>query len=332
MSASSLHILVIGLGSAGKRHARNLRALGCIVSGFDPRTDRQQEAAEEGPLAATFGNLEAALKATAFDGFVIASPPAFHIDQIIAAGAGGRWILCEKPLSIDSESCRRLEVAGGRVLLGYTYRWWPPVAEFRRRLQDGEIGAVRHIRFVMSAHLADWHPWERYQDFFMANKEQGGGALLDESHFIDLLLWFAGKPHSVMASVDKISDLDISADDNVDVIASFSNGMKANLHLDLIGRPHQRHIIAVGETGTLMWSYEENAVKLSRTGELKWEDQIFTCERNDMFMGAASELLELIRGTRTAPSCSLADGIAALEVVDACRRSSAIGQTIRLFS
>ncbi|WP_395739729.1 Gfo/Idh/MocA family protein [Prosthecobacter sp.] len=332
MSAPTLHLLVIGLGSAGKRHARNLRALGCTVSGFDPRADRQEEAAAEGPLESTFGDLNAALAATVYDGFVIASPPSFHVDQIIAAGATGRWILCEKPLSIDAASCRKLQAVGAKVLLGYTYRWWPPVAELRRRLQSGEIGAVRHIRFVMSAHLADWHPWERYQDFFMANKEQGGGALLDESHFLDLLLWISGKPQSVMASVDKISDLDISADDNVDVIASFSNGMKANLHLDLIGRPHQRHIIAVGETGTLMWSYEENAVKLSRTGELNWASQPFTCERNEMFLGTAIELLELIRGNRNAPSCSLEDGIAALEVVDACRQSSAQGQSIRILS
>ncbi len=330
MSAHQPHILVIGLGSAGKRHARNLRALDCTVSGFDPRADRQQETAAEGPMEALFSSLDDALKAQTYDGFVIASPPSFHIDQIIAAGVQDRWILCEKPLSIDTASCRRLADSGAKVLLGYTYRWWPPVAEFRRRLHSGEIGAVRHIRFVMSAHLADWHPWERYQDFFMASREQGGGALLDESHFLDLLLWFAGKPQSIMASVDKISDLDISADDNVDVIASFGGGMKANLHLDLIGRPHQRHIIAVGEAGTLMWSYEENAVKLSRTGELKWESQIFTCERNEMFMGAAAELLELIRGTRTAPSCSLADGTAALEVVDACRQSAANGQFIRL--
>lgn len=330
MSATTPHILVIGLGSAGKRHARNLRSLGCEVSGFDPRADRQQETAAEGPMKSLFGSLDDALKAQTYDGFVIASPPSFHIDQIIAAGAQDGWILCEKPLSIDATGCKRLADSGAKVLLGYTYRWWPPVAEFRRRLQSGEIGAVRHIRFVMSAHLADWHPWERYQDFFMANKEQGGGALLDESHFLDLLLWFVGKPKAVMASVDKISDLDISADDNVDVIASFDGGLRANLHLDLIGRPHQRHIIAVGETGTLMWSYEENAVKLSRTGELKWDSQTFTCERNEMFMGAASELLELIRGTRSAPSCSLADGIAALEVVDACRQSAASGQSIRL--
>ena len=54
------------------------------------------------------------------------------------------------------------------------------------------VGGLRHARFVMSAHLADWHPWERYQDFFMASRDQGGGALLDESHFIDLMLWFFG--------------------------------------------------------------------------------------------------------------------------------------------
>ena len=28
----------------------------------------------------------------------------------------------------------------------------------------------------MAAHLADWHPWEAYQDWFMVDAAQGGGA------------------------------------------------------------------------------------------------------------------------------------------------------------
>lgn len=328
----SPHILVLGAGSAGKRHARNLRALGCRISAFDPREDRLREATGEGPLLSAHTKLDAALGAHGYDGFVIASPPVFHVDQVLAIAARHeRWILCEKPLSITAAEARRLEPVAGRVLLGYTYRWWPPLGRFRGRLQAGEIGKLHTLRFVMSAHLADWHPWERYQDFFMANREQGGGALLDESHFIDLMLWIAGWPAKVYAQVERISALEINADDNVDILVSYASGLRVNLHLDLLGRPHERSITAMGEGGTLAYVYEENAIKLCREGAANWQRETFTCERNEMFVGAAKEFLARMRGDSASPfTCSVADGIRALRIVDACRESSASGRAVLL--
>ena len=186
------------------------------------------------------------------------------------------------------------------------------------------------MRFVMSAHLADWHPWEPYQDFFMSQKNKGGGALLDESHFIDLMLWMGIEVESVSAFVDKITDLDMDADDNVDIIIRSPNGARANLHLDLIGRPHERSITAVGEKGTLIYSYERNEILKGDTGESKWETRTFEGERNDMFMGVAREYLQLIQGSLGDKSCTVEDGIAALKVVDACRESSASGKHISI--
>ena len=69
-------------------------------------------------------------------------------------------VLSEKNLSMDAHSAaaaRQLEYSP-RTLLGYTYRWWPPLAEYRRRLQAGAIGSICNMRFVMSVHLEDWHP------------------------------------------------------------------------------------------------------------------------------------------------------------------------------
>jgi len=329
---ASPHILVIGAGSAGKRHARNLRQLDCRVSAFDPRADRLEEISREGPLQHAFTNLSAALAAAAFDGFVIASPPAFHVDQVCAVvQAQNRWVLCEKPLSVSAAEARRLEPAADKVLLAYTYRWWPPVQRFRQRLREGEIGPVRVMRFVMSAHLADWHPWERYQDFFMARSDLGGGALLDESHFIDLMLWFLGWPDKLCAQVDKVSQLEIAADDNVDILVSYAAGTRVNIHLDLVGRPHERSITAVGEHGTLAYIYEENAVKVCHEGVANWQRELFACERNEMFLGADREFLARIRGAVEPPlTCTVRDGIQALMVVDACRESAASGRTICL--
>ena len=183
------HILIVGAGSAGKRHAQNLRSLGAAVSLVDSRQDRLDEARAQGITVSVFQDLQDALGRSEFDGFVVATPPSLHVSQILRICESRRaWILCEKPLGLTATDAVALQHLNDRILLGYTYRWWPPIQRFRERLLNGDIGRLRGLRFVMSAHLADWHPWERYQGFFMADQALGGGALLDESHFIDLML------------------------------------------------------------------------------------------------------------------------------------------------
>jgi predicted dehydrogenase len=324
-------VLVIGAGSAGKRHGQNLQALGCSIAYFDPRGDRLEAVAAAGEVLAVYSDLSAALREREWQGVVVASPPVYHVGQILDVLASQRCpVLTEKPLSVDAPSARRLVAHSARILLAYTYRWWPPIAELRRRLQAGQIGTVRNVRFVMSAHLADWHPWERYQDFFMAQARLGGGALLDESHFVDLMIWFLGRPHGVYAHVDTLSDLQIDTDDNVDILARYGDRLRVNLHLDLIGRPHERSITAVGESGTLHYSYEDNALLLGREGARVWERTDYSCERNDMFVGAAREFLGLVEGRPAERTCAVEDGIAALEVVDACRQSASSGRFVTL--
>jgi len=324
-------ILIIGTGSAGRRHAENLRELGCRLSCFDPRQDRLVEAARAGEVDGRFLDLEKALADRSWDGVVVASPPSFHVEQILrVAAAQSCPILSEKPLGLDAESTAQLLPHAERVLLGYTYRWWPPLQDYRAQLQDGRIGAIRSMRFVMSAHLADWHPWEPYQDFFMASRNAGGGALLDESHFVDLMLWMLGWPQAVFAWVDKLSDLEIDSDDNVEILVRYPDGPRVNLHLDLIGRPHERSITAVGEGGTLVYSYEDSAILFCDTGEKNWQQQSYTCERNDMFVGVARDYLAMLRGDPVERRCSLQDGVDALKIVDACRQSAATGREVEV--
>jgi predicted dehydrogenase len=222
---------------------------------------------------------------------------------------------------------RAEQTTGVPVLLGYTWRWWPPLKRLRALLDGNAVGKLRHVQFHMSAHLADWHPWERYQEFFMASAAQGGGALLDESHWIDLMVWLFGRPQQLIGRVEKISDLEIDADDNVDVLALFSDGLRVSLHLDLYGRPHEKFIRFIGEGGTLMWSADPNRIVIGRESAQKWEEETFDYERNDMFMAVAKEFLEVIAG-RTQPSCTLAQGVGVMQLIEAIRTSSKNGRSV----
>jgi predicted dehydrogenase len=176
----------------------------------------------------------------------------------------------------------------------------------------------------MSAHLADWHPWERYQDFFMAKKELGGGALLDESHWLDLMVWFFGMPKEVIGKVETLSSLEIDSDDNVDILASYEDGKRVYVHLDIYGRPHERFIRFVGENGSIYWSSDPNQIQITAgdTGKQKIEE--FEYERNDMFIGVAKEFLSVIDGQKEM-TCSIHDGINTMKLIEAIRKSSQSG-------
>jgi predicted dehydrogenase len=182
----------------------------------------------------------------------------------------------------------------------------------------------------MSAHLADWHPWEPYQDFFMASRELGGGALLDESHFIDLMVWFFGVPEKIFARVEKISDLEIETDDLVDIVAAYADGLRVTIHLDLFGRPHEKQVTVVGERGTVKCLFDPHEVRIGHDPEAKWTVESFALDRNEMFFGVAREFLSIIRGSLTHPTCTVEDGLKVLELVEACRESQRTSREIRV--
>lgn len=327
------HILILGSGSVGKRHARNLSSQDCDISCFDPREDRIKELAEETPIKSSSTDLEQALSIEGLDGVVVASPTAYHPDQTIRALELGLPVLLEKPpaktLADTRDMLDAAEKSGVSVLLGYTWRWWPPLLRVRELLESGRIGKPLHVQFHMSAHLADWHPWEPYQEFFMSSKEQGGGALLDESHWIDLMLWFFGKPQSLFGQVEKNSDLEIETDDNVDVMVNYPDGKRVTIHLDLYGRPHEKFIRFIGDKGTILWSADPNRISIGTGMEQVWEHEKYTCDRNDMFLEVAREFLSVLEG-KSATTCSLVDGVLVMEMVEAIRESQKKQTLVRL--
>jgi predicted dehydrogenase len=325
------HILVIGGGSAGKRHARNLTQLGAQIAIMDPRQDRRETGNEAIARTASYATLEEALvDPMQYAGVVVASPTTFHIEQTVAALDAGLPVLLEKPLCKNIDEVQpllsRVQNGAPPVLLGYTYRWWQPLYDLKQRLVAGEIGRVLHVRAMMSAHLADWHPWEPYQEFFMSSAELGGGALLDESHMIDLMVYFFGVPDAVFGKVETLSSLDIDTDDNVDLWLIYPDGLRVWIHLDLYGRPHRREMAFVGEKGTLEWTFDPNRVRFGNDGGGTWQDTTYTLERNDMFMGVAQEFLDILDGKRS-PSCTVEDGYQVMKLIEAAAR---VASRIRL--
>lgn len=321
-----MRLLVVGCGSIGKRHLGNFATLGVEHLGaVDPREDRRAEVTEKLGVQATYASVDEAL-AEGYDAVLIGTPTALHTPIAEKAIASGAHVLVEKPIAATTDGLDDvLEKArsGGLVfMVGYTYRFWPPLQKIKQMLDDGAIGRVYSAQVTFSEYLPDWHPWEDYRSWFMARKDLGGGAILDESHALDIARWLFGEVEDVYCINGTFSHLEITSDDLAEVTLRHTSGVIANVHMDIFGRDHRKTIAIMGERGNLYWDFHANTVTHvdAENGGAR-DVTAFTCDRNEMFLEEARCFLAAIEG-RATPPVDGHDGLATLRVILAAQDSS----------
>lgn len=328
-----MRLLVVGAGSIGKRHLQNFRQLGVDHVGVvDVRADRRQEVAERFGITRLYPDIDRALQDD-YDAVVVGVPTAYHTEVTVKSVRAGAHVLMEKPISncwdglseVLSEVRRKNLVC----LVGYTYRFWPPLLKVNELLERQLIGKVYFADITFSEYLPDWHPWEDYRSWFMSKKEQGGGALLDESHAVDMARWLFGEIEEVFCLTGNISHLEMTADDYAQFIVNYASGASGTIHMDLFGRKHRRSIDTYGEKGNICWEFFSNRVDVYHVEEGFTETITFTCERNDMFIAEAKHFLDCIAG-RAQPRVGMEEAMRTLKVLLAGVESSETKKMVRV--
>ncbi len=328
-----MRLLVVGCGSIGKRHLGNFQALGVEHLGaVDTREDRRVEVAERFGVTSLYGSVDDAL-AEGYNAVLAGVPTRFHSEVAEKAIASGAHVLVEKPLADRADGVEDLLEKARRnglvVMVGYTYRFWPPLVRAKQAIDEGAIGRVVSAQIRFSEYLPDWHPWEDYRSWFMADAELGGGALLDESHTVDIARWFFGDVRSVFGFTGRVSGLEITADDLAEMVLRFESGAVAGVHMDIYGRSHRKEMLIQGEDGNLDWDFYANRVTLYRADSKATDVWEFDTDRNEMFLAEARHFLECVEG-RATPPVDGADGLETLKVLLAVRRSSQTGRVVEL--
>ena len=323
-----MKVLIIGLGSIGKRHLGNLVKLGVEstdITIVEPREDRQAQCEQLG-VEQIYESIDLALKQGKYDLGIICSPTNLHIDQGVALASHGVNIFMEKPLSNDSEGLDRFrEVVNNNrvaVLMGYVFRFSPLTRKVVEILKSDPIGKVYYLRGEFSEYLPDWHPYEDYRSFYMAEKSQGGGSILDQSHIFDLVHFLFGKYRSVYAVNSTISNLEINSDDIAEIIASLESGVVVSLHTDLFGRDHKKNLEIFGEKGNIRWDFYTNSVSVfdgeSRSRVIY---EKFPKDFNEVYLDEMRHFIDCCQNGAT-PLASLDDGIHTMKFIAGAEKSS----------
>jgi predicted dehydrogenase len=328
-----MKFLIAGFGSVGRRHMRNLIALGQkdIVLYRSGRSTLPLDELAGVPVEV---DLPKAL-AHRPDAVIIANPSAYHLDVAIPAAQAGCHLFLEKPISHNLERLDELKAAlqqgGGKVLVGFQFRFHPCFYKAAQLIAEGAVGKPLSARAHYGDYLPGWHPWEDYRTSYSVRPEMGGGAVLTLCHPIDYLRWLLGEVESVWAFTGKLSEMDIAVEDTAEIGLRFASGVLGSAHLDYFQRPPSYRFEIIGSRGTLSWDAADNTVRLYRASAGAWETfpAPAAFERNDMFLDEMRHFLDVVQG-KGQPSCTLADGERVLRLALAALESSRTGKVVQL--
>jgi len=321
-----MRFLIVGLGSIGRRHLRNLRALGQqdILLYRTHRATLPDEDLEGLPV---FTDLAQAL-AEKPQGVIIANPTAAHLSTALPAAQAGANLLIEKPISHTLEGLDTLREAlalnQARAMVGFHFRYHPVLGEIRQILAEGSLGWTLSGRAHWGEYLPGWHPWEDYRTSYAARADLGGGVTNTLSHPFDYLRWMLGEVISVRAEMSKLSDLELDVEDNTDALLEFANGARMSVHLDYYQQPASHTLEFACERGRILWDNADGSAHVF-PADAATRRQIIPpegFERNDMFLSEMADFIRLCRGENF-DYCSLEDGIRVQQIVAAVRESHA---------
>ncbi len=341
------HILMIGLGSIGQRHVRNLkRLLGdqCEISAY--RVRRLQQTFSDTMQIRDGVNLETEYQIKVYtdlkealgleqeqgkpDLVFITNITSKHMECALAAAEAGCHIFLEKPVSDSMDGVERLmrlqEEKKIRIFMGYQNRYHVCIKKLEEYLKKNILGQLVSVDAAFCERLTTMHTYEDYSTTYMARREMGGGPVLNlQIHDLDYLQWLFGMPESVYAAAGKHSSLKIDVEDHavVSYVTNYRNNpLTVTSKTDFLQYPPVHTCRVVGEKGRIELDFNRAAVTLILEDGKPEVSEYPDFARNDMFVHELQDCLHCIQED-TPEKIPLSEGIKGLKIALAAKESAA---------
>ena len=270
-----MKVLVLGYGSIGKRHIRNLLQLGYQnLTVFDPNESSLKEVEGIAPntdVTSDYG----ALLMKSFDVVFVCSPTALHVKQALDFAERKTHLFIEKPLGDSLEGVNDLigTVRKNQLItmIGCNMRFHPAVTFLKEVLHSNILGALYHFRLEAASYLPDWRPGQDYRNNYGAHRDMGGGIILDGIHELDYATWLFGDFRQIECVAGKLSNLEIDVEDVAEITVQSKSNVIGSIYLSYLDQPYRRGYDISGEKGSLRWRYENKFVEIFMNGDTAWK-------------------------------------------------------------
>jgi predicted dehydrogenase len=338
---------VIGAGVIGRLRASTIarRSDTALVAVADSNQAAAAQAVA-GTGARAWSDYRHIVEDPAIDAIVISTPVQLHEQMAVAALEAGKHVLCEKPLSNDVDSCKRIvDAARARrrtLAVGFNHRYYPSVKFLKHAVDDGRIGRLDHLR-VFGGHdgLGNFRA-----DWMYVGALSGGGAMMDVGiHMTDLARFVAGEMDVVYGvTTNRVWNV-AGSEDNAMAVFRGRTGIAAIYQATWTEwKGYRVFVEAYGDRGmvrayyapmfNLLIARDENG---RRRRQVKLYPSVMVREKlrgwESTTLGTFEEELRDFLKMSAGETVPLADGwsgLRAVEIAHAVYRSSTTGEVVRL--
>lgn len=270
-----LRVLIIGLGSIGRRHARNLRVLRPEAEILVVRRATMPGAEARDLRAQVVGTVEEGVAREPHFA-IIATPTHIHLSALEILLRTGIPCYIEKPVVATRAQFDSLKQLLAQIQLcpftfgGCNFRYLPSLMRARGAIQKGAIGKPIRANLQVGQWLPDWRPGQDYRQSYSADPKMGGGVILDLIHEIDMAYWLFGAFSEIRALAGKLSSLDIRSEDAACIVLG-NRGYPplVSIGLDYISRQRIRRYEVIGEEATLVWDLARHRLEIVRRDDVE---------------------------------------------------------------
>jgi len=213
--------IIIGGGSIGQRHSKNLNDLGVLTRIVD---------------IDEINNINNILNEGFNMGFVC-TPNINHIEHCIKLAEYNIPIFCEKPFYTNTEDINGLlslvKEKNLITMVGCNLRFTPEIQRIDRK--------AKYINVYFGYNLKKWRPQTDHLKSYSANKNLGGGILLDAIHELDYLYYKFGSIKNISYNKAQLTNITNDTEDLVTGRIEFNSGTIADFTLNYLSEEYQRY-------------------------------------------------------------------------------------------
>ena len=332
--AKEIGYAVVGLGDFAERGvlpglaraAENSRLI-AVVGG--DRAQVQTIAQEFRVAAYQYDEFRQCLQRDDINAVYLALPASMHCDYAVEAARAGVHVLCDKPMAVMADECRRMirtaQTNRIKLMIAYRLQFHPAHARALELVREGAVGTPKTVSADFTTRIAD-------ADDPRLQRRLGGGSVYDLGvsciHAARAL--FGTEPAQVMAMTARTSRrYDGDVDEGTVALIRFPDERLAHVHTSF-GEEPTAALRILGEDG---WIRLDNAflpdVAVTLTLQRRGQQETMVFEPTDQFAAEVSYFSNCILQDR-APEPSGVEGLEDVRLVEAIYRSARDGRPVTL--